>query len=191
MQTSAVQGAVNATNYGLGRLSGAIQLTRQQLEDSALGIIPTGLTLPVDTNLYTEIAALCPGILPPLPKNAALALAAVSALQALITSKSPAETLNTLVGNPLGRLKAVESTLENLATQVQSTVEKVSSVKAKIPGSTGEAASAVGGLIAKEALAFANRAVNEALAKAGIDPAAADRCAGRLCAVGSRWNPPG
>lgn len=189
--SSSVSAAQNI-QYGLNRLAGALQLAQRDLIAEASSAIPRGLAIPVDTNLYTELIAICPGLLPPLPSNAARAVLALSALQALIQADSPDKLLNTMLGDPRARLARVGSLLSDLTSQLKSVASAARSGAAlSLPGLAGEVTGAISSRIKTEASALASRALLEALETAGIDPRAAQRCTDRLCAIGVPYNPPG
>lgn len=191
-QRSGALAAASAASYGLGRLTGALQLARRQVEDEIQSAIPRGVTLPVDTNLYTQLIATCPGLLPPLPADAARAAVILSALQALLQSETPGALLNTMIGNPAARLARVTGLLQGMVSQVRAIADAArNGGSLKIPGTAGEIGSALASIVKSEATALASRALFEALEKAGVNAEAAQRCAGRLCAVGVPYNPPG
>lgn len=182
--------SINASLYGINRLASTIQLAHGQLVADAKNLIPKGLLLPVDTNLYTELIAVCPGLLPALPADAATASLAVSALQALLTAQSPQDMLNTMLGNPVARLAKMRATVQGVVKMVEAVLQPPTAIP-PIPSITGTVAKAAGQILVNQASALASRAVSDAVGKVGINPVAAKRCADRLCATGSRWAPPG
>lgn len=191
-QQSGSVSALQNARYGLGRLAGALQLAQRDLIDEATSAIPRGLTIPIDTNLYTELITICPGLFPPLPADAARAAIILSALQALLQSDSPGTLLNTMLGDPRARLERVGSLLSNLTQQLKSIASSARSGSGlRIPGLSGGVVNALATEVKNEATALASRALLDALEKAGINPEAAQRCSDRLCAVGVRYNPPG
>lgn len=190
-QHSGVAAAANSARYGLGRLQGALQLAKRQFEDEVQSAVPKGITLPIDTNLYTQLIATCPGLLPPLPNDAAKALVVISALQALLKSDSPGTLLNTMAGNPIARYERVQSMLSGIVGQVRAIVDSARVKSVSIPGAASSLTSSAANLVKNEAAALASRALTEALEKAGVNPEAAQRCTDRLCAVGVAYNPPG
>jgi len=188
-------GAVSASDnlrYGLNRLAGALDLAQRDLIAEASSAVPRGLVIPIDTNLYTELITVCPGLLPPLPTDAARAAILLSALQALLQSENPGTLLNTMLGDPRARLERIGGILNGLTQQLKSVAELArGGDSTSIPGLAGGIASSVANRVKSEASSLASRALLEALEKAGINPEAAQRCADRLCAVGVRYNPPG
>lgn len=183
-QSATRKSNVSVSDYGFSRLAGSIALAKENIVDSIQNA--KDLAIPIDTNIYTELIALCPGLLPKLPKDTQAALLAVSALQALVSANSPGKMLNTMLNDPLGRLKNVQATLKGIVDQVKSNISTPSSLP-EIPGDTITKSATK--LLSKEAKIFATQAITDALEKVGIDPIAADRCAGSLCAVS--FKPPG
>ncbi len=189
--SSSVSAAQNL-QYGINRLAGALQLAQRDLIAEASSAIPRGLAIPIDTNLYTELITICPGLLPPLPADAARAAIVLSALQALIQSSNPGSLLNTMLGDPRARLERVGSLLSNLTQQLKSVASSArSGAGLSVPGLAAEVVGTAADRIKGEASALASQALREALSTAGINPEAAQRCTDRLCAVGVPYNPPG
>jgi hypothetical protein len=182
-------GAARAT---FDRLAGHLAFAqRSVLRDANALLHPLDrLSVPVDTNLLTELLAHCPGIFPPLPKNAAQAILVASALQSALKGPDPTRALNQMLGNPAGRLANIRKTVQGVADQFTGLLKLGKISSAKIPG-VGDLAKTATGLLKEQAGALATRAAVDALTKAGFNVAAAERCAKNLCAVGARFNPPG
>lgn len=181
-------GADLAPRYSLERMAGAIKLAHRRLAADAQELVPKGILLPIDTNIYTQLIAICPGLLPKLPPDVAAAALAVSAVQALANASSPADMLNTMAGDPLGRLTRMRNTVQGVVRMMEDALKPPAALPTIPDG--GDVVKGAADILKGQIKGLATRVALDAVSNV-VNPLAAKRCADRLCAVGTRWAPPG
>lgn len=162
---------------GLKSLGQLISFANAVLPPVAPLKLPPSVQAGID--LYVEIETLCPGMIPPIPPQAAAALEAINLLQRVIAATSSEASLKQLASNSLDRLASLDDrlgTLINLVRAVSKT--NISAVLGAIPGPAGSIAQAASQNLAKELLAVGGALIASSL---NVNQLALARCAGRLC----------